>query len=88
MNLQNRNNPVVSDSLQPHELYSSWNSPSQNTGAGRCSLLQGILPTQGWNPGLPQQVDSLPAEPPGKSLTDLKKEFIIMGRRVEDGRKG
>ena len=23
---------VVSDSLQPHGLYSSWNSPGQNTG--------------------------------------------------------
>ena len=34
------------------------------------SLLQGIFPTQGWNPGLPTlQVDSLPAEPPGKPIT-------------------
>ena len=31
------------------------------------SLLQGIFPTQGLNPGLPTlQVDSLPAEPQGK----------------------
>ena len=30
------------------------------------SLLQGIFPTQGWNPGLPHcRLDSLPAEPPG-----------------------
>ena len=43
---------VVSDSLQPHGLYSPWNSPSQNTGVGSCSLLQGIK-TQGLNPGLP-----------------------------------
>ena len=35
-------------------LYSPWNSPgSQNTGGGSCSLLQGIFPTQGSNPGLP-----------------------------------
>ena len=34
---------------------------------GSLSLLQGIFPTQGSNPGLPQlQVDSLPAEPQGK----------------------
>ena len=30
-----------------------WNSPSQNTGVGDCSLLQESFPTQGWNPGLP-----------------------------------
>ena len=39
-------------SLQPHGLYSPWNSPSQNTGVGSFSLLQGIFPTQGLNPGL------------------------------------
>ena len=32
--------------------YSSWNSPGQNTGVGSFSLLQGIFPTQGSNPGL------------------------------------
>ena len=30
-----------------------WNSPGQNTGVGSLSLLQGIFPTQGLNPGLP-----------------------------------
>ena len=29
------------------------NSPGQNTGVGSLSLLQGIFPTQGSNPGLP-----------------------------------
>ena len=29
-----------------------WNSPDQNTEVGSCSLLQGIFPTQGSNPGL------------------------------------
>ena len=43
---------VASDSLQPHGLYSPWNSPGQNTGVGSRSLLQGIFPTQGSNPGL------------------------------------
>ena len=33
--------------------YSPWNSPGQNTGVGTLSLLQGIFPTQGFNPGLP-----------------------------------
>ena len=35
------------------EGYSPWNSPGQNTGVGCLSLLQGIFPTQGSNPGLP-----------------------------------
>ena len=43
---------VVSDSLQPHGLYSPWNPPGQNTGGGSLSLPQGIFPTQGSNPGL------------------------------------
>ena len=41
------------NSLQPHGLYSPWNSPGQNTGVGSLSLLQGIFPTLGLNPGLP-----------------------------------
>ena len=44
---------VVSDSLWPRGLYSPWSSPGQNTGVGSLSLLQGIFPTQGSNPGLP-----------------------------------
>ena len=32
--------------------YSPWNSPGHSTGVGSLSLLQGIFPTQGWNPGL------------------------------------
>ena len=42
----------MSDSLRPHGLHSPWNSPGQNTGVGSLSLLQGIFPTQGSNPGL------------------------------------
>ena len=45
---------VVSDSLWPHGLYSPWSSPGQNTRVGSRSLLQGIFPTQGSNPGLPR----------------------------------
>ena len=43
---------VMSDSLQPHGLHSSWNYPGQNTVVGSLSLLQGIFATQGLNPGL------------------------------------
>ena len=43
---------AVSDSLRLHRLYSPWNSPGQNTGVST-SLIQGIFPTQGSNPGLP-----------------------------------
>ena len=45
---------VLSDSLQPHGLYSPWSSQGQNTGMGSRSLLQGIFPTQRLNPVLPQ----------------------------------
>ena len=44
---------VMSNFFQPHGLYSPWNSPGQNTGVGSLSLLQGIFPAQGSNPGLP-----------------------------------
>ena len=44
---------VVSNSWEPHRLYSSWDPPAQNTGVGSLSFLLGIFPTQGSNPGLP-----------------------------------
>ena len=53
MKSESESHSVVSDSLRPHGLYSPWNSPSQNTAGGSLSLLQGIFPTQGSNPGLP-----------------------------------
>ena len=42
---ESESHSVLSNSLQPHGLYSSWNSPGQNTGVGNLSLLQGIFPT-------------------------------------------
>ena len=42
----------MSDSLQPHGLYSPWNSLGQNTGVDSLSLLQQIFPTQELNWGL------------------------------------
>ena len=44
---------VMFDSFWLHGLCSPWNSPGQNTGVGSLSLLHGIFPTQGSNPGLP-----------------------------------
>ena len=48
----NESHSVMSNSLQPHGLHSPWNSPGQNTGVSNPFLLQGIFPTQGFNPGL------------------------------------
>ena len=50
---ESESHSVMSDSLQLHRPYSSWNSLGQNTGVGSLSLLQGMFPTQGSNPGLP-----------------------------------
>ena len=50
---ESESHSVVSDSLRPHGLYSPWNSPSQNTGVGSLSLLQGTFPTQQLKPDLP-----------------------------------
>ena len=49
---------VISDSwwprgLQPTRLLCPWDFLGNNTGVGSHSLLQGIFPTQGSNPGLP-----------------------------------
>ena len=59
LELSNKNymTSVVSNSLRPHGLYPArllcpWNSLGKNTGMGSHSLLQGIFPTQGSNPGL------------------------------------
>ena len=51
--LWSESHSVVSNSLQPHGLYSPWNSPGQNTRVGSHSLLKGIFPMQGSNTGLP-----------------------------------
>ena len=58
---------IMSDSLQPHGLYSPWNSPGQNTGVGSLSLLQEFFPNLGIEPrSLALQIDSLTVEPQGK----------------------
>ena len=50
---ESESHSVVSNSFWPHGLYSPWNSPGWNTAVGSLSLLKGIFPTQGLNPGIP-----------------------------------
>ena len=52
LNIFNESRSVVFDSLQPHGLYSPWNSPGQNTGVGSLFLLHQIFPTQVLRRGL------------------------------------
>ena len=49
LNVESESRSVEYDSVTP---WTPWNSPDQNTGVGRLSLLQGIFPTQGSNRGL------------------------------------
>ena len=49
MKNESESHSAVSKSLQPHGLYSPWNSLGHNTGVGSLSLLQGIFPTQELN---------------------------------------
>ena len=49
---ESESHPVMTDSLRRHGLYSPWTSVGQNTRVSSLSLLQGIFPTQGLNPGL------------------------------------
>ena len=50
--LESESRSVMWDSLRLHRLYCPWDSPGQNAGVSSLSLLQGIFPTQGLNPGL------------------------------------
>ena len=70
---------VMSNSLWSHGLYSPWNSPGQNTGVGSLSLLQGIFPTQGWNPDLPHG-RWIPYQLSRKGSPKENQSWIITGR--------
>ena len=48
--------------VAPARLLCPWDSPGKDTGVGCHTLLQGIFPTQGSNPGFPH----CRREPPGK----------------------
>ena len=81
--MRSESRSVMYDSLQPHGLYSSWNSPGQNTGMGSLSFSRD-LPNSGIKPMSPTlQPDSLPTEPQGKpkktgmgSLSLLQQIFL------------
>ena len=76
---ESESHSVVSDCLQPHGLYSPWNSPGQHTGVGSCSLFRGIFPTQGRsNPGLPHCRQTL--HQLSHMLTDVILTTIQCGR--------
>ena len=76
----------VSDSLQPHGLiYSPWNSPGQNTGAGSRSLLHGIFPTQWLNPDLLHHRQILYQQSYQGSLKDIllvSTDPLVVARRL------
>ena len=66
---------VVSNSLQPHGIYSLWNSPGQNTGMGKPFPSPRDLPNPGIEPRSPAlQADTFTAEPPGKPLKQCMKQ--------------
>ena len=56
--------------LQPSRFLCPWDSPGKNAGVGCHALLQGIFPTQRWNPCLLFLLHwhevTLPLVPPGK----------------------
>ena len=60
--------------------YNPWNSPGQNTGVGSLSLLQGIFPTQGLNPGLPHCRHFFTSWAPREAQHDLKGVLKVMTR--------
>ena len=73
----------MSNSLQPHGLYSPWRSLDENIGVDSLSLFQGIFPTQGLNPGIEPrsptlQADSLPAEPQRKAKITLVGSLSLL----------
>ena len=51
---------------RPQGFFVHGDSPGKNTGVGCHALLQGIVPTQGSNPGLLHCGQTLKTEPPGK----------------------
>ena len=79
INIESESRSVISNSLQPHGLYSPRNSTGQNTGGGSLSLLQGNLPNPGFEPGSPAlQVDSLPTELSRKPNINIRYSVTVM----------
>ena len=79
---------VAPDSLQPHGVYSPWNSPGQNTGVDSLSLLQGIFPIQGSNLGLPHWGWIIYKLSHKGSLFNLYAEYIMQNARMDEAQAG
>ena len=79
---QSKSHSDMSNSSWPLGRYSPWNSPGQNTGIGSCSFLQGIVPTEGLNPGVlhcSQTVHQLSHEgTPISRIVYLVSAYIVM----------
>ena len=61
-------------------------SPGKNTGVGYHALLQGIFPTQGWNPGLPRcrPIVYRPGrQPPGQGSSSTRPLTSGLGHRAQ-----
>ena len=85
---ESESHSVMSNSLWPHGLYSPWNCPGQNTGVGSLSLLQGVFPTQGSNPGLPhcrQILDQLSHQGSPRTLPWVSSPFSRGSSQPRDG---
>ena len=70
-----------SHGLQPARLLCPWNFLGKNTGVGCHSLLQGILPAQGSNPGL---LHCRQTEPPNKPSQLTNNVVTVSGRQQRD----
>ena len=69
---------VVSHCLQPHGLYSPWNSPGQNTGVGIAFPFSRASSQPGIKPKFPAlQADSLATELSGKPLMQFRNVVLI-----------
>ena len=73
---------VVSDSSRLHGLYTPWHSPGRNTGVGSLSLLQGIFPAQGLNPGLLHCRRLAHEEGIFRNLTLIASMFIHLEKKM------
>ena len=72
--------------LQPARLLCPWNSPGKNIGVGSHSLLQGIFPAEGLNPGLLHcKWFFLPFEPPGEPKNTIPSPVDLPDPGIELG---
>ena len=85
---ESESHSVVSSSLRPHGLYSTWNSPGQNIGVGCHFFLQGIFLTPGTGltcPALPDRFFA--TEAPGKTQI-YSNQLVICPETIKESYKG